>query len=99
MMPLHFIESDPNLEAFYCSGQRSVPRFVKGYEPKTRLPWRFLAMELGGRSRSVPSGDRNGMQMNPFWSQRAKDEHLLRAPRPRDLPQDDVSMEFTLQNS
>ena len=29
MMPLHFIEPDPNLEAFYCSEKRSVPRFVK----------------------------------------------------------------------
>ena len=29
MMPLHFIESDPNLEAFYCSEKRSVPQFCQ----------------------------------------------------------------------
>ena len=54
-------------------------------------------MEVGGRSKSVPSGDRN--VVNPFWSQKARDEHVLQASRPSGLPPDDVSIEFTLQNS
>ena len=72
---------------------------VKGYEPNPLLPVRFLAMELGGRSKSVPSGNRNGIETNPFWSQRARDECVLRASRPSDLPQEDVSIDGPQQHS
>jgi len=63
---------------------------VKGYEPKpSRLHWAFeIAMEVGGsRSHSVPVGDRSGpggLEVNPFYSQKAKDQCRLDAARPKE---------------
>ena len=70
----------------------------KGYEPNLRLLLCGLAMEFGGRSQSVPSGVRNSGG-NPFYSQRAQQECLLQAARPRDLPDDATSNGFPLQDS
>ena len=50
-------------------------------------------MEVGGsRSHSVPVGDRcgpGGLEINPFYSQKAKDQCKLDAARPKELPAQD----------
>ena len=56
-----------------------------------RLLWAFeIAMEVGGsRSHSVPVGDRSGpggLDVNPFYSEKAKDQCRLDAARPKELP-------------
>ena len=65
---------------------------VEGYEPNPCVSTGLfeIAMEVGGsRSHSVPVGDRNGpggLEVNPFYSEKAKDQCRLDAARPKELP-------------
>ena len=62
----------------------------KGYEPNSPV---FSAlsffpgssMDYGGRSQSVPVGDR-GAVGNPFYSEKTQNQCLIDAARPSDLP-------------
>ena len=64
-------------------------RCVEGYEPNRPVltPTFGLAME---RAQSLPS-QRDSWTGNPFYSQRAQNEHALQSLRPSDLPLDQMS--------